>query len=302
MRWKWNPVYNMEKMTSSRSGKMSVIVFGMNLILTITALIMLYTIMHETGYTGEIPYQSFIQLYRMIAFFEFALILLIVPALTSGAVSGERERQTLDLLLSTKMNCWDIIVGKLAASFRTVLIVILSGVPVLSLVFIYGGVSEFDMVFLFAYYVITALFTGSLGIMLSALFKKTSTSTAVSYVVLLLLTAGTIAAAYLFYRISYTRFVETSNPSFFPTAGNSIYLLLLNPACSFYYFLMGQIGNGREFYEFLANMGIYEKNVVLDNWVMLSIGIQFALSVIFICAAVRAIDPMKQRNTVLFGK
>lgn len=41
---------------------MSVIVFGMNLILTITALIMLYTIMHETGYTGEIPYQSFIQL------------------------------------------------------------------------------------------------------------------------------------------------------------------------------------------------------------------------------------------------
>ena len=104
MRWKWNPVFKMEKMTSSRSGKMSVIVFGMNLILTVTALIMLYTIAHETGYTGEIPYQSFIQLYRMIAFFEFTLILLIVPALTSGAVSGERERQTLDLLLSTKMN------------------------------------------------------------------------------------------------------------------------------------------------------------------------------------------------------
>lgn len=52
MRWKWNPVFKMEKMTSSRSGKMSVIVFGMNLILTVTALIMLYTIAHETGYTG----------------------------------------------------------------------------------------------------------------------------------------------------------------------------------------------------------------------------------------------------------
>ncbi len=299
MRWKWNPVFKMEKMTSSRSGKMSVIVFGMNLILTVTALIMLYTIAHETGYTGEIPYQSFIQLYRMIAFFEFTLILLIVPALTSGAVSGERERQTLDLLLSTKMNCWDIIVGKLGASFRTVLIVIMSGFPVLSLVFIYGGISEFDIVFLFAYYVITALFTGSLGIMLSALFKKTATSTAVSYIILLLLTAGTIAASYLIYRISYTRFVETGNPSFYPTAGKSIYLLLINPACSFYYFLSGQIGSGREFYEFLSRAGVYGENFILENWVMISIGIQFALSVIFICVAVRAIDPMKKRQSFL---
>ena len=295
MRSRWNPVFKMEKMTSSRSAKMSVIVFGMNLILTIAALIMLYTIKHETDYTGEIPYQSFIQLYRMIAFFEFALILLIVPALTSGAVSGERERQTLDLLMSTKMNCWDIIVGKLGASFRTVLIVILSGFPVLSLVFIYGGISEFDMIFLFSYYVITALFTGSLGIMLSSLFKKTATSTAVSYIVLLLLTAGTGAATYLFYRISYTRFVEMNNLTFYPSAGKSIYFLLVNPAFSFYYFMNGQTGSGREFYEFLFSAGIYEKNFILENWVMLSIGIQFVLSVIFIFVAVRAIDPMKKK-------
>ena len=299
MRWKWNPVYKMEKMTSSRSARMSVIVFGMNLILTITALIMLYTIMHETGYTGEIPYQSFIQLYRMIAFFEFTLILLIVPALTSGAVSGERERQTLDLLLSTKMNCWEIIEGMRGASVRTVRLVSLSGFPILSLVFIYGGVSEFDLVFLFAYYVITALFSGSLGIMLSALFKKTSTSTAVSYVVLLLLTAGTGAATYLFYRISYTRFIEISDPSFYPTAGKSIYFLLVNPAISFYYFMNGQTGSGREFYEFLARMGVYEKNFILENWVMIGIGIQFVLSVIFICVAVRTIDPMKKKYSVL---
>ena len=141
MRWKWNPVYKMEKMTSSRSIKMSVIVSGMNLVLTVIAFIMLYAIIHETEYTGEIPYQSFIKLYRMIAIFEFTLILLIVPALTSGAISGERERQTLDLLLSTKMNCWDIVLGKLGASFSTVLIVILSGFPVLSLIFIYGGIN-----------------------------------------------------------------------------------------------------------------------------------------------------------------
>ena len=133
----------------------------------------------------------------------------------------------------------------------------------------------------------------------SSLFKKTATSTAVSYIVLLLLTAGTGAATYLFYRISYTRFVEMNNLTFYPSAGKSIYFLLVNPAVSFYYFMNGQTGSGREFYEFLARMGVYEKNFILENWVMIGIGIQFVLSVIFICVAVRTIDPMKKKYSVL---
>lgn len=297
MRWKWNPVYKMEKMTSSRSIKMSVIVSGMNLVLTVIAFIMLYAIIHETEYTGEIPYQSFIKLYRMIAIFEFTLILLIVPALTSGAISGERERQTLDLLLSTKMNCWDIVLGKLGASFSTVLIVILSGFPVLSLIFIYGGINEFDLVVLFAYYVVTALFTGSLGIMFSALFRKTSVSTAVSYTTLLLINVATGAIVYLFYRISYTKYVGSNfEEALYPTVGRSVYLLLLNPALSFYRFINEQTGSGREFYEFLANMGIYGEDNILGNWTVLSMAIQLVLSLVCIVVAVRAIDPIKKKG------
>ena len=46
-------------------------------------------------------------------------------------------------------------------------------------------------------------------------------------------------------------------------------------------------------------MGVYEKNFILENWVMIGIGIQFVLSVIFICVAVRTIDPMKKKYSVL---
>ena len=209
---KINPVYRQETKVSARSFRLPLVILVCNSVLALAGLLDMYFMVSQVKATAEIQYSGFLSLYLFVAAIEFTMLLLIVPALTAGSISGERERQTLNLLLTTPMTAGDIVAGKLTASLSTVFLLIISSFPILSLVFIYGGVSEFDLVFLFAYYVITALFSGSLGIMLSALFKKTSTSTAVSYVVLLLLTAGTGAATYLFYRISYTRFIEISGP------------------------------------------------------------------------------------------
>ena len=288
-----NPVYKMEKMTSSRSMKMTGIIFGMNIVLTAAALMMLYGMMREMQYTGEIPYQSLIQLYEMIAYFEFALVMFIVPALTAGAVSGERERQTLDLLLSTKMNCSEIIIGKLEASFRTILTVILSGAPVLSLVFIYGGISGIDFITLFLYYVMTGLFTGSMGLMLSALFQKTSAATAVTYVILLILNAGTAAAVYLSYQVSYVQYMNSTDYAVYPSAGRWIYLLLLNPAVSFYHFITGQAGSGREFEKMAAGLGTRIHPFMENYWTEISVAIQILCIVLFICVAARKINPLR---------
>lgn len=49
------------------------------------------------------------QIYIALAVVQFALILLITPAQTAGTVSGEREKQTLDLLLATKISSVGII-------------------------------------------------------------------------------------------------------------------------------------------------------------------------------------------------
>ena len=39
--------------------------------------------------------------YQVLLIVQFVLIILIAPAMTSGAIAGERERQTLELLLVT---------------------------------------------------------------------------------------------------------------------------------------------------------------------------------------------------------
>ena len=47
---------------------------------------------------------------------EFALIVLVAPAMTAGSIAGERERQTLEMLLVTNTGSFRIALGKLLES------------------------------------------------------------------------------------------------------------------------------------------------------------------------------------------
>ena len=60
--------------------------------------------------------------YGVYLFFVLALALLVVPALASTAVNGDRERGTLALLQVTRLRPWEIAVGKLAAAAGTALV------------------------------------------------------------------------------------------------------------------------------------------------------------------------------------
>ncbi len=64
----------------------------------------------------------------------------------AGSIAGERERQTLDMLLATKMKPWSIVLGKLESSLSSVLMLAVSSLPVLSIVFIFGGVGILELV------------------------------------------------------------------------------------------------------------------------------------------------------------
>ena len=136
---KINPVYQQESRISARSFRLPLIILLCNSILALVALLDMYSMISQVKTTAEIQYSSFLSLYVFAAGMEFVLLLLIVPALTSGSISGERERQTLNLLLTTRMTPGSIVIGKLLVSLSTVFLLIISSFPILSLVFIYGG-------------------------------------------------------------------------------------------------------------------------------------------------------------------
>jgi ABC-2 type transport system permease protein len=132
--------------------------------------------------------------YNTIALFQFALLMLIVPALTATAISGERERQTLDLMLCSDISTWSVIMGKLVVSIAHIMFLVVASLPVLGMVFLFGGITFGEIMLLFLFYAITALMVASLGIFLSTLFRKNVTAIITAYICLGVLGLGPVVA------------------------------------------------------------------------------------------------------------
>ncbi|NJO84023.1 MAG: hypothetical protein HC828_15375, partial [Blastochloris sp.] len=80
---------------------------------------------------------------------ELLLIIFIAPAFTAGAITGERERQTYDLLQTTLLSSPSFVIGKLESALGYIVLLLLAGVPLQSIAFLFGGVSELELVLSF---------------------------------------------------------------------------------------------------------------------------------------------------------
>ncbi len=148
---------------------------------------------------GQSPPGSLGQmLFTFLILFQVGLLAFITPALTAGAISGERERQTLDLLFVTPIAPFSIIWGKLLASMSFIVLLLFISVPIFSLVFLYGGI-EFDQVaYAFIVTGVTAMTLGFLGVAFSTLFRRTLASTVASYAAAFVLLVGAPVYGLLF--------------------------------------------------------------------------------------------------------
>ncbi|GLV59434.1 hypothetical protein KDH_62610 [Dictyobacter sp. S3.2.2.5] len=125
-------------------------------------------------------------LYSILLTVQLFLIIFITPAFTSTAVNGEKERQTFDLLLCSRLSSTSLVTGKLLAGLLNALILIAASIPIFSLVFFFGGVSPTQALAALLVFVLTAVLAASLGIFCSTLVARPAISTALSYVLLLL--------------------------------------------------------------------------------------------------------------------
>ena len=137
-------------------------------------------------------------LFQYLVLFQMLLLAFITPAVTAGAISGERERQTIDLLFVTLIRPFSIVWGKLLSSISFILLLLLLSVPIFSLVFLFGGI-ELDQVFQsFLLMAVTALTLGAIGIAFSSCFRRTLPATVSAYAAALVLLAGSPVYGLLF--------------------------------------------------------------------------------------------------------
>lgn len=131
-------------------------------------------------------------IFSLLSIFQLILVCFIAPAFTAGQISLEREKQTLDLLVSTPMRPGAIVVGKLAAALAFVVLMIVAAVPITAIVLMYGGASVDDIVRQQVVLLAVALGLGAIGLFFSALLKRTQAATVLTYITVLALTLGTV--------------------------------------------------------------------------------------------------------------
>ena len=134
------------------------------------------------GYQGYLLSQIGAQLYALLSFVQLFLIVFIAPAFTATTINGEKERQTFDLLLCSKLSAFSLLAGKLIAGLANALLLIAASIPLFSLVFFFGGVAPSQVLSTLVVFVMTALVTGTFGLFCSTLLRRPTVSTTAAYI------------------------------------------------------------------------------------------------------------------------
>lgn len=112
---------------------------------------------------------------------ELILIGFVAPSFTAGAITGERERQTLDLLQTTLLSPSAFVMGKLESALGFLLLLLLAAIPLQSIAFLFGGVSEQEILIAFVILLATALLFGTIGLYYSAVMPRTLNASSRAY-------------------------------------------------------------------------------------------------------------------------
>ncbi len=112
---------------------------------------------------------------------EMLLVAFIAPAFTAGAISGEREHQTYDLLRTTLLPGYSFVLGKLLSSMLFVLLLLLAAIPLQSIAFFFGGVAETEVILSFIILAATALLFSTIGLYFSSRTRRTLSASVLTY-------------------------------------------------------------------------------------------------------------------------
>jgi ABC-type transport system involved in multi-copper enzyme maturation permease subunit len=150
---------------------------------------------YNTGFSGTAAYASAAigqELFAGLMMVVTLLVVLLAPAFTAGAISLEREKQTLDLLVTTPISSLSIVIGKLLSALTYVFILIGASVPLTAVVFVFGGVAPDDVIRGYIVLLATAFGLGAFGLFCSSLVKRTQAATVITTFGVMAMTLGSI--------------------------------------------------------------------------------------------------------------
>jgi ABC-type transport system involved in multi-copper enzyme maturation permease subunit len=150
------------------------------------------------------------RLFEALFVFQIIAIHVMTPALVCSAITNEKERNTLGILLLTRLGPWRILFEKLCSRLLPVLTCVLLSVPILALSYSLGGLSWNPLVNGLILLLLTSVQIGCMTLMCSSFFRTMTGAFIASYLIQLVLAFCVFATGMINMRAMRRGFVETS--------------------------------------------------------------------------------------------
>lgn len=142
------------------------------------------------------------EMFQVILALQFAGVYLFMPAITCAVITAEKERNTIGLLLLTKLGPWTILLEKYLGRLVPMGTFLLLATPLMGFTYAMGGVTQQEMWVSLWALCITVLQVGALALACSAFFRTTVASFIATYIIGFLLFFGPLFLQEMFLPIS----------------------------------------------------------------------------------------------------
>ncbi|HZK48088.1 MAG TPA: ABC transporter permease, partial [Thermoleophilia bacterium] len=195
-------------------------------------------------------------LFIALAMTQTALILLLGPVFSAGALAGERERRTFDTLVCSRLTSGGIIVGKVAGALVFQLLLATSSLPLMALAYVYGGVGPGTLFAVYGWDILLMVWVASLGTAVSSLVRRTLWAAVITYVL-------------VFLSVFMTGFLEIVVQAVLADSGRSqpsFYFIYLNPFAGLWELVIPGaregLANGENVGSFVVWGGVWHAGVI----------------------------------------
>lgn len=298
-----NPIVKKDVKVQSRSMKICWGVFAYELILALVFFLAMLIIQQSNRYSTNNIYSAMVWLYPVLAVTQLVILGVVVPVRTASSISGEKERQTFDIMMTTGMTPFGIILGKVMTAIVQSMFFVVASMPIMAMAFVIGGLSWSYLFWFLGIALLVSIFSASIGILCSSLCKKSISAVIMSYAFYIIFFLGTAIPCILYEIIdesmSYSSMGSTLSTyrSFWE---NTYLFLLLNPAVYLAEFFT-EIMTGESVVYSLSNLtgstriyNLLQYVTIGHRWMILSTIMFLAVSLLFLLLAAKRINPIRK--------
>ena len=296
MKIRINPVYGKEIKLKVRSVRFAVTIFLFNLMLGIIA-ITGFEVMFNMHLNPYVDYSGAAKVFYILISMEIIAVMFLIPAFTAGSIAGEREKQTLDILLTTVLTPEKIVMGKLLSSVSMVLLLVVSSLPIISIVFTIGGVDMNDLIQFMSAILVISFFVGSMGMLASIVLKKTVPAMVCSMFEVMLVCVGTViivGVAYITAKLYYYNCMGAVGKM--PNVSGVCMVLLVNPIFTVVQMTIKQCESVSAISKLAEMLNGSIPAVIENNWFRISMMSQVVITVILLKLSAFFLKPIKKRK------